>query len=515
MSRILIIVFSALSALLCSRLALQYYQLESYQMGGYGRTMRRNGLRALLPGAVSAAVGAVISLIFLPAACIVQLAAAFGMYFVQRKAKAKKPLVITARVKRLIGIMLAVNLICAWAVCSVTPLWFCLLLPLFSPVLLAVSAVIALPMEKLIQRMYLWDAMKKLDSMKGLIKIGITGSFGKTSCKFMLESILSEKYRVLVTPASFNTSMGVTRIIRERLKPDHQVFVAEMGSRHPGDIRLLCKLVRPHYGIITSVGPQHLETFHTQEAICKEKFELACWIKEDGAMVFASDGGLCQGLYEKAKCPKHLSGQEHKGMGLYAKQIEVGPWGSRFLLCDGEREVPCQTRLLGQHNIGNLLAACTLARVLGLDLETIARGAGKCKPVEHRLQLLESAGGATIIDDAFNSNPVGASHALDVLSSFKTGRRIIITPGFVELGSKEAEYNHALGEKIAQCADIVILVGRKHTAPIAQGIREQGFDENALHIVSSLEESTALLGGMLRAGDVVLYENDLPDNYQE
>lgn len=188
-------------------------------------------------------------------------------------------------------------------------------------------------------------------------------------------------------------------------------------------------------------------------------------------MVFASDGGgLCEALYRKCTCPKHLSGETHEGLGLYAKDIEVGPWGSRFLLCDGKEEVPCQTRLLGAHNIGNLLLACTMGRVLGMDLETIARGAGKAQPVEHRLQLLTTPGGVTIIDDAFNANPVGAVAALEVIRSF-TGRKIVVTPGFVEMGEREAECNRTLGEHLAEVADIVVLVGRRHTAPIAEGLQ--------------------------------------------
>ncbi|MDR0896731.1 MAG: UDP-N-acetylmuramoyl-tripeptide--D-alanyl-D-alanine ligase [Oscillospiraceae bacterium] len=524
MIRWLYFLMPALAAALCARVALGYFQLESYQLGGYFRSLKRNWLRAFLPGLVVMVIGmAAVTLLgrvaFTDGTQALGLSAmllvAIIEYAVQRKLPAKKPLVVTARVKRLCGFYLVVSLgASAGLVFGAKVLTLSLFLPMLAPLLLALAALLALPFEKAVQRAYLVDAMHRLDAADGLIKIGITGSYGKTSAKFLLETLLSERYRVLATPGSFNTSMGVTRVIREQLAPDHRVFIAEMGARHRGDIRLLCKLVRPRYGILTSVGPQHLETFHTQETICREKFELARAIPPDGAMVFAADGGLNDQLYEKATCPKHLSGEGAQGLGLRAEDIEVGPWGSRFTMTDGQESIRVETRLLGAHNIGNLLAAATMARVLGLDLPTIARGAAKAKPVEHRLQLLTASGGVTIIDDAFNANPVGAAAALAVLKGFP-GRRIIVTPGFVEMGREEAAYNRAFGEQMADSVDMAILVGRRHTAPIAEGLKSQGFAAEKLHIVTSLAEATALLNPQLRPGDTVLYENDLPDNYQE
>lgn len=524
MIRIVYWLGSALSAVLCARIAMQYFQQESNQLDGYFRSLRRNWLRAFLPGMLVSALGCTIVTLLARIAFSdgllllgmgLTLAVAVLAYWAQRKLPAKKPLLFTARIKRLwlvlLVVSLAVSALLVFGLKALTPV---LLLPLFAPVFLALAALVALPWELLINHLYLLDAKKRLDAMPDLIKIGITGSYGKTSAKFMLETILSEQYRVLVTPGSFNTSMGVTRTIRERLAPDHQVFIAEMGARHRGDIRLLCKLVRPQYGIITSVGPQHLETFRTQENVCNEKFELARAIPDDGAVVFAADDGLCEGLFERATAPKHLAGGRTYGLGLSAKDVEVGPWGSRFVLTDGEREVLCQTRLLGTHSISNLLVACTMARVLGLSAEVIARGVSKLRPVEHRLELLETAGRFTVIDDAYNANPRGAAAALDVLKAFP-GRRIIVTPGFIELGAEEAQYNRAFGEQMATSVDIAILVGRRHTAPIAEGLLAAGFPEENLHIVGSLDEATALLASIRQPGDVELYENDLPDNYQE
>ena len=177
-------------------------------------------------------------------------------------------------------------------------------------------------------------------------------------------------------------------------------------------------------------------------------------------------------------------------------------------------EANCQTRLLGEHSISNLLLCCTAARALGMTLPEIALGVSHCQPVEHRLELLDGGAGVSIIDDAFNANPVGAQCALRVIKAFP-GRRIIITPGMVELGGKEDEFNRTFGKQMADSVDIAILVGRKHTQPIVEGLKEAGFPQENTYVVGSLEESTTLLHSMMRAGDVVLYENDLPDNYSE
>ena len=194
--------------------------------------------------------------------------------------------------------------------------------------------------------------------------------------------------------------------------------------------------------------------------------------------------------------------------------MTVGPTGSRFRLCTRDGSIACETPLLGEHNIQNILLASMVCLSLGMTLRQIACGMARLEPVEHRLQLISHPGGMTVIDDAFNSNPASSARALEVLRQFP-GRRIVITPGMVELGAQEAELNRAFGEKMASCVDIAILVGRKHTEPIAQGLRGAGFPEESLHVTGSLDEATALLRQLGRPGDTVLFENDLPDNYSE
>lgn len=495
------------------RRVMHYLQLESYQLPGYVKSVKRNAARAFLPSVAMAAAGVAALVVSGLSGLALLLEALMALLLVVRasKEKAKKPFVVTERVKRLIAIHAAVNTLLAFILLWISPV-LAYLLPAFEPVLLMLAAVIAAPLEKHIANQFVKDAQARLDAMPSLIKIGITGSYGKTSTKFLLRDILSVKYSVLATPSSFNTTMGVTRVIREQLTPAHQVFIAEMGARHVGDIKELVELVHPSMGLITSVGPQHLDTFGTIERVRDTKYELIDGLPKDGTAIFARDGAICEELY--ARCPL-----EHKympGMLVDAKEIASGPWGTRFTLVDTQtgEQAPCQTRLLGEHSISNLLLCCTAARALGMTLEEIALGVSHCQPVEHRLELLDGGAGISIIDDAFNANPVGAQCALRVIAGFP-GRRIIITPGMVELGGEEAAFNRKFGEQMAKSVDVAILVGKKHTQPIVEGLKNAGFPQENIHVVGNLEESTTLLHSMMKAGDVVLYENDLPDNYSE
>lgn len=424
----------------------------------------------------------------------------------------KKPLVFTARIKRLyFCLALIVLLINVFAGVWGNPLLFLVMLApivLVSPLVLLAS-LIMIPIEKAIASWYVHDAKKRLEARKDLKIVAITGSYGKTSTKFILSTILSERYACLTPPSSYNTTMGVVRVIRERLQPDDEVFICEMGSRHIGDIKEICDFVHPHNALITSIGPQHLDTFGSIEGVKKGKFELVEALPENGIAVFASSNEHILELYDKAQCRKHTAGFLETDT-LRAENVSVGCSGSAFTLVYKDEKIECGTRLLGKHNISNILVAALMALKMGLTLEEVQRGISKIQPVEHRLQIV-SQKPVTIIDDAFNSSPNGASAALDVLGSF-TGRRIIVTPGFVELGKDQDKYHFELGKKIKDNADVAILVGKKRTEKIKEGL--DGFS-GQIYQVSSLNEATATLQKITFAGDVVLFENDLPDNFNE
>lgn len=518
--------------LFAARGILHFFQLESYQFPGYFRTLKRNRVHSLLPGACAALAMLVLLYLFdllalrdgprwvamTAAALLLPLSAGAGLVIGRAFSprRAKKKFVITGRVKRLYAVfflvMTGISALCAATPWAVLPaLW-----PLALPLVVALSGLLAWPIEKAISECYFRDARQKLLANPRLIRIGVTGSYGKTSVKHILGAILSEKYPTLITPASFNTPMGVTRAIREKLSPSHQVFVGEMGARHVGDIKEMCRLVHPTIGIITSVGPQHLETFKTIERVASTKYELIEALPDEGSHAyFYDDGAWVRKMYDRTQKPKTLCGRDPATCDCWCDEVSVSAEGSHFTLhVRGMGNVECHTRLLGEHNIQNILLAAAVASDLGLTLRQIAHGVEKLSPVKHRLELLSHPGSFTIINDAFNSNPVGAKAALAVLKGFPS-RRIIITPGMVELGEREAEYNREFGREMADCVDIAIIVGKNRAMPIIEGLKEAGFPESDIHRVDSLDDSTRLLHSLVRPTDTVLYENDLPDHYQE
>ena len=532
-----------IGCLLAGKILLHYFQLESYQFPGYFRTLRRNWTKALLPGACMCALLTILFLLsFLLSSPepiggglgagdiailigIILLLIAGGWLLGRKLSEknAKKKFVLTPRVKRLYAVFFIVMTLILYGITRLINtlidisdyfLILFFLFPLFLPLWIALCGLLAWPIEKAISEMYFRDAQRILRERKDLIKIGITGSWGKTSVKFILGTILEEKYHTLVTPASFNTPMGVTKVIRSKLEPGHRVFVSEMGARHVGDIKEMCRLVHPQIGLLTSVGPQHLDTFKTVERVAKTKYELIDALPEDGEAFFADDGDICRALYEKTKIRKHLTGLDPKKDEIRAEEIRYSPEGSTFLLCRGEEKTECTTRLLGELNIRNILLCASAALSLGLSMKQIARGISKIKPVEHRLQLVRHPGGLNVIDDAFDSNIRGAKQAFQVLKQFPQ-KRIVVTPGMVELGGQETEMNREFGAAMADCCDIAVLVGKKRSEAISAGLKEHGFPQEMIRVVCSLEEATQLIRKITGTGDTVLFENDLPDNYSE
>ncbi len=508
--------------LIGARSLMHFFQLESYQFHGYFQTLKRNPKTTLLSGVLCfvASVALVLGygwigswnvlvISIITAIAILPIACACGWLIARflKPAKAKKAFVLTGRVKRTYVVLFAVMVVISMLIKSV---WWTLLLPL----VVALGGLLAWPIQKLISEMYFRDARRKLLENPKMIRIGITGSYGKTSVKHIMGTILSQKYPTLITPASFNTPMGVSRTIRERLQPSHQIFVGEMGARHVGDIKEMCRLVRPTIGVITSVGPQHLDTFKTVERVASTKYELIEGLPESQSHAyFADDGAFVRAMYDKTNKEKSLCGSPDSD--CYADDVRVSKEGSHFTLHIKDKgSIECQTKLLGEHSIQNIVLASAVASDLHLSLKQISLGIAKLEPVEHRLQLINNGNQFTIINDAFNSNPVGAKAALKVLSAFPK-RRIIITPGMVELGKDEAKYNKDFGKEMAQCADIAIVVGKQRALPIIEGLLEAGFPKENIHQVDSLAQSTQVLHQIVVPTDTVLYENDLPDHYQE
>ncbi len=386
------------------------------------------------------------------------------------------------------------------------------------PALLPVATLIVWPGQALGAALLLQAARRKLRASNARV-IGITGSYGKTSTKEFVSTLLAARYRVLKTPESYNTALGIARVLLHDLCPDHDYIVVELGAYKPGEIRRLCQLVRPRIGVLTAIGPQHLERFGSLERIAAAKYELIESLPADGVAVFNADDPRCRALATRtAGQVIRYSVQEPPGpdVNLAAGEVKHGQRCASFTIQDdGGGTQPVTVPLLGLTNVSNVLAAAAVARLCGLSLAEVASAARDIEPVPHRLQPLDGDGGVLVIDDAYNSNPVGAAAALDVLAAVPGRRKVLVTPGMVELGERHEVEHKTLGRRAAAVCDTVVLVGPHRTAPILAGLRAAAFPAEHVIVVASLAEATAHLSTLLGPGDVVLFENDLPDTYDE
>ncbi|HEX7491951.1 MAG TPA: UDP-N-acetylmuramoyl-tripeptide--D-alanyl-D-alanine ligase [Candidatus Limnocylindrales bacterium] len=453
-----------------------------------------------------------------------------------KHAQDKKPLVYTGRVKRILAaslVLSAVFFVAGFLVISKIAEISDLIAPqgaslavlvmaaaalLVAPFMAMLANLVLWPLQATINWSYRFRAGRKLRRF-GPMVVGITGSYGKTSTKYFAEALMESRYRVLKTRASFNTILGICRAVNEELGPEHQAFIVEMGAYRRGEIRDMARLTRPHIGVLTAIGPQHLERFGSIETIEKAKFELLQALPADGIAVINSDDPRVRRLAGVLRRPtiwRYGVDLSAGDLDLAAEAITHGPDGLTFTLVerDGKR-TDVKTRLIGLHNVSNILAAASVARAADVSMREIAAAIGRLQPVPHRLEVHTGADGVTIIDDAYNSNPVGAAGALAALAEFKTGRKILVTPGMVELGVEQDARNREFGAAAAKVCDYIILVGRNQTAAIRRGALKAGFAEGRAISVKNLDDGLEAMRGIVRAGDIVLLENDLPDLYDE
>ena len=443
---------------------------------------------------------------------------------VERKEQSKKPLVITPRIKRLYVTMLIVYLIyisitvICYSDIMVSKYYFFMGLLLFmNPFVVLFANIINKPIEKMVFNHYKRLAKSKLKSMTNMKRIGITGSYGKTTSKNVLNEILNVKYNSYTTEKSFNTMNGLMKSINNRLDKFTDIFIAEMGAFKRGEIKEKCDFIEPQYGILTTVGTAHLESFGSRENIQEAKFELINSLPDDGIAVLNMDDEYQKNYKVKSNCKVVWVSINNKNADVYASDIKLSSEGTKFTCNFKEKKesVVLETKLLGNANVYNILQACALSYYLGLTTDQIRVGVKRLKPIEHRLELRKYSDNITIIDDAYNSNPVGSSMALDVLDMMN-GKKIVVTPGMIELGEEQYKYNMEFGKHIAKVCDEVILIGKEQTKPILEGLKKEKFNENKIHVLNDVKAAFPLIN-KLGSGKktYALLENDLPDIFNE
>lgn len=503
-----------------TRHGLHILQLENYYIDRYAVWMKRYIKKVLNIKTIILLLIPIILFILntqisINIAFIVEI---FGLLYLivsNKKTKEKKPFIVTARIKRIYVtylIFFIVGVICSNLFDYRIVLSIVNVCAMIAYVFVYIVSLINKPIEKNIRRGFCKKAQKKLQEIPDLKVVGITGSYGKTSTKYIVNTILSQKYNTLMTPESYNTTMGVVRTINEKLSPMHQLFICEMGAKYVGDIKEITDIVGPTFGIVTAIGPQHLDTFKSLDNVRKTKLELVDSLPEDEGIAFVNweDENIRNSKITKNMVKFGLT----KEADYYAENINITEKGSSFdVVIPGKESINIKTRLLGSLNILNIVGAVAIADKLGLSQDEIKVGVKYIRPVPHRLDLKQNPNGSIIIDDAYNSNNRGAKMALEVLKSFEHKKRILITPGIVELGDKTVEINQELGRNAAESSDFIILVGANQTIPIYNGIKEKGYPESQIYIAQNLQDALSKMNEILTNDSVVLLENDLPDNY--
>lgn len=458
---------------------------------------------------------------------------------------AKVKLAFTARLKRFITVFAIIAAILSAGLSVMYPPLFALA-PIFPGIVAFLfAAIITSPIEKRRNARFVTAAKTVLAARADLIKIGVTGSYGKTTAKNLLSAFLSKEYSTCVTPGNYNTPMGIALTVRDELLADDEVFVAEMGARYRGDIRELCDIVSPSIAVITAIGTQHLETFGSEENLLVTKNELIEALPADGVAICNGDNDGAIKLYDRCAKRRLISGSDEEAVqklyalfstgdrrakcktaaGVKPTEEEVkalsrfdafygdicyAARGMEFTLVLNGRAARITTALLGAH-VPSMIAECALtANYLGISLEKIKFAASEVKAVAHRLELLYN-GDDVIIDDAYNGNEVGAQNALEVLSKFSPRIRVLITPGIVELGEHGEAANARIGELAAVSCDYAIFVGGNASA-LARGAKSAGMNVDNVAEVRDLDGAVEKLK-TIKGEKAVLFENDLPDNY--
>jgi UDP-N-acetylmuramoyl-tripeptide--D-alanyl-D-alanine ligase len=516
----------------------RFYQIEEYMSARYLRWLfgaRERWLpnKALMAAVVGVALGVLSEAPNSPLPYIIGIIAAAIASIPPREKEVKKAFKRTARATRLLAATFIVAALAAFIgvmVISALPeveevrfivaMGVGVLLFLLAPLWLVLGNVLMTPVEAAFRARFISKARKVLDEAN-LTVIGITGSYGKTSTKSYLAHILNSRYKAYPTPKSYNTLMGLCLAINNDLANDHSLdyFIAEMGAYIPGEIERICDLTHPTIGVVVEVGPQHLERFGSLENVAIAKYEIIKGLPPDGVGVFNWDNPYIREMYERGYPQTRIAVSREANppneVRFVASNIQESLDGLTFTVTDREtgQQEEFKTPLLGLHNVTNLLLATAVAVHERVPLKDVARAVKTLQPAESRLMRRVTNEGITIINDAYSANPVGAEQALRVLGMHTTGKRLLVTPGMVELGELMESENRKLGEIAAQYATDVILVGVKQTEAVKAGLQAAQFPSEHLQVVDTLAEAMQWYQTNLKAGDTVLFLNDLPDVY--
>jgi len=500
---------------------LRYFQQEEYNSGRFLSWLWNNRVFDIKATAIALIALIVVGFVPFVGSIVAAVALLFPIILEgDPRITGKITLKMTMRAKRiyLCAFILYATLLCiaAWYV-RLHMLWLIQILFFQSiPLLLVIANGVMMPLERIRQRRYVSEAREIVRDVNPVI-IGITGSYGKTSTKNILGEILQIAVGTTFwPPKGVNTLMGITREIRENLKRGIDYAVVEMGAYRRGSISRLCGITPPKAGIITAVGLCHLERFGSEEDIFKAKSELAEAIPDNGILVCNGDDPAVRRIAEENhKLVTLLYGFDDNDLDCWVSSMALeGDKGTSFTLHWNDDVYDGYVPMFGKTMLYNVMAAFSMACAFGADPEYVLAVLTNIEPVGNRLQV-ERNGDIIYIKDAYNSNPIGFCAALDVLEGLLAKRRIIITPGMIELGERRYEENVIVGEVAGAICDLAIVVGDVNSDALRCGLERGGLDDKDIVYCNSRDEGFAYLSSVVKDGDAVLIENDLTDLYEQ
>ena len=440
---------------------------------------------------------------------------------VKRGKKQIKPFVWTSKAKAIFALSFLQILIASVMISNLNLAFLIILILLgfeifFIP--LVISVILLYPLDYFIKHYLVSKATSKIRNLKNLKIIAIAGSYGKTTFKEILYSVLSEKYNVLKTPENVNTPVAISRLILSKLKEEHEIFIVELGEYYKGDIKKLCEITPPDISVVTGINEAHFERLKSIDTTVSTIFEVVTYSKENAVLVLNLADDLVRKNYKKyVKNKKIITFGDDKKSGLFAFDIKFNENDLTlgFKLNEGNSLIDSfNIPILAKYSLDDIIGSVQIAKILDTPLPFIKRGINKIKPIPHRLEPnFDKSKNIIFIDDTYNANPKGIKSAIEILSEFKNRRKIYITPGMVETGKANRQIHLDIAEYLSKVADIVILIDTSSSCFIKEGLKDNSFPDDKIKIYNHQQDVYDDLNSWTKAGDVVLFQNIWPENY--
>jgi UDP-N-acetylmuramoyl-tripeptide--D-alanyl-D-alanine ligase len=445
--------------------------------------------------------------------------------------KPKKPLILTTKLMTVTILAIFLTSVPAAFVARIS---FLLHLPLFVSAFLGFGIILSLyiyffipltlatmlilPFDFFIKWTIIQHATFKMARYSGITIVGIAGSYGKTTTKEMVASVLSQKFPTIKTEGNLNTPLAIARKILKDVGQDTKFFVVEMGEYYAGDIRGICNITKPHISILTGINEAHFERLKSFQTTTDTIFEIVTYSTQKSLIVANADNETVvknAKRYSGNRTVSFYSGKNNRLSAYSTESIRIGTNGGiTWTMRDKHRTLGnFRTQLLGEYAVGTAMCAYIVGHFFGIDDESIKKGIERVKPVPHRLEPIIGDGNVLVIDDTYNGTSDGVREALEVLKRYKGRRKIFVTPGLAETGSVQDEVHRSLGKELAKSADLVILIDTTSTRSVIKGLHEAKFPKNNIFVFPSSVAAHQELQKMTKSGDVILFQNDWPEIY--